>query len=273
VKSLYQAKEYDKVIEVLETAKDDTFTSPKELDFIISQLSKTKRPMPCPKCGEDQPAEFERGLNAWYLSWCFNCAFIEQKAKIAKNINRWLFDKGIPRRFLEATTEHIQPVYLKAWGDVKATTKGLYIYGPRGVGKTHLVAALAREIAFEPPTDGSGTDNYHFAVFTSVPELLQQIKATFHPDADDTSANILSLYSRAKILILDDLGAEKPSEWVAETLYLLINRRYEDMKQTIITSNLTLSELSQRLDDRIASRIAEMCKVVAMKGKDRRVER
>ena len=76
---------------------------------------------------------------------------------------------------------------------------------------------------------------------------------------------------RKKCLILDDMGAEKTSEWSIQTLYSIIDRRYRDEKQTLITSNLTLDEIAEKVGDRIASRIAGMCKVVEIKGKDRRI--
>jgi hypothetical protein len=73
-------------------------------------------------------------------------------------------------------------------------------------------------------------------------------------------------------LILDDIGTEKPSEWAQQNIFLIIDRRYETLRQTIFTSNLSLDELSERLGDRITSRIAEMCKVIELKGKDRRIK-
>ena len=72
-------------------------------------------------------------------------------------------------------------------------------------------------------------------------------------------------------LALDDIGSEKATDWALQMLYLLIDRRYSQMLKTIITSNLTLDQIADRLDDRISSRIAGMCKIVSIKGKDRRL--
>jgi len=73
------------------------------------------------------------------------------------------------------------------------------------------------------------------------------------------------------VLLLDDIGAEKASEWVKQTLYLIIDNRYGNMKKTFITSNLTLNQISNQLDDRISSRIAGMSNTIRMQGKDRRL--
>ena len=72
--------------------------------------------------------------------------------------------------------------------------------------------------------------------------------------------------------MLDDLGVDKTSEGSLQTLYTIIDRKYREEKQTLITSNLTLDEIAEEVGDRIASRIAGMCKVVEIKGKDRRLK-
>jgi DNA replication protein DnaC len=79
--------------------------------------------------------------------------------------------------------------------------------------------------------------------------------------------------TKIPVLILDDLGAEKASEWVAETLYILIDDRYGNMKPTVFTSNYSPSELAERLGDRIVSRIMEMCRIIEIKTSDKRKER
>jgi DNA replication protein DnaC len=84
--------------------------------------------------------------------------------------------------------------------------------------------------------------------------------------------SLIEKYAGKKCLILDDLGVEKTTEWSLQTLYTIIDRRYREEKQTLITSNLTLDEIAEKVGDRIASRIAGMCKVVEIKGRDRRLK-
>lgn len=82
---------------------------------------------------------------------------------------------------------------------------------------------------------------------------------------------MLRKYLDTPLLVLDDLGAEKTTPWALQSLYVILNKRGSELRQTIITSNLSLDEMSNELSDRIASRIKGMCKVVVMKGKDRRL--
>jgi DNA replication protein DnaC len=73
-------------------------------------------------------------------------------------------------------------------------------------------------------------------------------------------------------LVIDDLGAEKSSEWAREILYLIIDKRYSDLLPTIITSNLSPKELAEKLDDRLVSRLMEDAIVIKIDGKDHRVK-
>ena len=82
---------------------------------------------------------------------------------------------------------------------------------------------------------------------------------------------IIQRYSEADCLVLDDLGAEKTTDWSFSVLYLIIDNRYNNYKKTIITSNFALNQLAGKLgDDRIPSRIRAMCSIVKMDGDDRR---
>lgn len=110
-------------------------------------------------------------------------------------------------------------------------------------------------------------------MFMSVPGLLMRIKNSFGHDAKETEADIMSRASDHDLLVLDDLGAEKTTDWTQQTIYTLIDIRSREGKDTIITSNLTLGELAERMGDRIASRVGGMCKVISMGGNDRRLER
>ena len=75
-----------------------------------------------------------------------------------------------------------------------------------------------------------------------------------------------------ELLTLDDLGAEKISDFTVDRLYLIIDSRYSNMKKIIITSNLTLNDIKNKIHDRLASRIGEMCKIIIMPNKDLRIE-
>lgn len=142
----------------------------------------------------------------------------------------------------------------------KPVEHGFYIYGDVGIGKSYQACCILNEISKLYMKRGS--------FWVNVPKLLNDIKMSFY---DRESENLIDKYSRAFLICLDDLGAEQDTQWVMQTLYLIINYRYENLLPTIITSNLSLIELSSKFnDDRLTSRIRGMCKPLKMNGKDLR---
>jgi DNA replication protein DnaC len=101
--------------------------------------------------------------------------------------------------------------------------------------------------------------NGYKGLYWNVPELFLELRRRMDTGATENEAELFDRARRADLLVLDDLGAERTSEYVLDRLYVLINGRYEDDSATIITTNRSLPELKQQLTPRIASRIAEMC--------------
>jgi len=119
-----------------------------------------------------------------------------------------------------------------------------FIFGGPGTGKTHMAVATALRWI---NARGWGCK------FVVVSDWLQDIKTGFN---DQTAANALHRAREAKLLIFDDLGAEMATDWVRDTVYSVINHRYNEMKPTLVTSNLTPDEISSKYHDRLASRLA-----------------
>lgn len=169
--------------------------------------------------------------------------------------------------------------YIEACGvpELFRTTKetidgrSLYITGDCGVGKTYTAVSIMRGFAKNLSCGNFVTPFGNLPIFVNVPELLMKIRTCFNSDSKTTEEAMLWKYFDTKLLVLDDLGAEKTSEWALQSLYVIINKRGSEKRQTIITSNLTLNEINDKLSDRIASRIRGMCNIVVMKGKDRRL--
>ncbi len=139
--------------------------------------------------------------------------------------------------------------------------RGLWLFGDTGTGKTTL-AMLISKAALE-----SGRS---VAIY-SLPKLLARIRQTY--DSEPGEDSYLAFFERltsVDLLHIDDLGAEKRSDWVLEQLYALINERYEAQRSMLITTNLPHEQLEEQIGARTVSRLTQMCDEVPLFGADRR---
>lgn len=189
---------------------------------------------------------------------------------------------GVSRRHLLATETDFLPEIIEKI-NVAPKDSGFFITGTRGTGKTHLAVALIRKeverLCRESKNNGSQVSIRNFPLFVFVPELAQELADSRMPfaaryvDYDSplsSTRTLIDRYSNINLFVLDDLAAEHHKGW-EDDLFVLLDKRYREMKRTIITSNLSLEEISKKLNDRIASRIAGLCKCIALSGKDVRV--
>jgi DNA replication protein DnaC len=147
--------------------------------------------------------------------------------------------------------------------------KGLFLNGPPGIGKTHIGVAVLKQVVRTRGARG---------LFYDTRELLRIIRSTFNPVTKTAEMDILQPVMEADLLVLDDLGAEKPSEWVEETMNLIVNTRYNERRPTIFTSNYEdlpdqegdPQSLKARVGFRIHSRLHEMCEFLEYDGADYR---
>lgn len=160
---------------------------------------------------------------------------------------------------------------------------GLLFLGPCGVGKTHLAVALLKEVIQEKGDSG---------LFYDFRDLLREIQGSWNSVSQSSELEVLRPVLEAKVLVLDELGSNKPTDWVRETVAYIINCRYNDKRLTLFTSNyadgpsvpegegsadgtmgrLREETLTDRIGARLRSRLHEMCKVVEIRGKDFRKE-
>lgn len=175
-----------------------------------------------------------------------------------ENIEQLLARAGVPKRY--------QGCSLKNYRGKAPETRPAFMTGEPGIGKTHLAVAYLREDLLE-----HGEEHCRFL---RTVDLLKSIRDSFDDRSGDSEKRLLDYYgARVPFLVLDDLGAEKVSDFVLQTLYDLLDRRYGECLDTLITSNLTLEELAVHYlshGDRLVSRIAGMGATLVLKGKDRR---
>ena len=144
--------------------------------------------------------------------------------------------------------------------------KGLLLIGPPGIGKTHLAISVLRNVIIEKNIRG---------LYFDTRSLLSTIRSTYNPVTRTSEADILERVMQAELLVLDDLGAERLTEWVEETMHLIVNTRYNDRKPTIFTSNYEdepddSDSLKSRVGFRMHSRLREMCEFLEYSGPDYR---
>jgi DNA replication protein DnaC len=214
------------------------------------------------------------------------------ECRLQVRASRLLKRAAIPRRYEHCTLDTFEPGYGQADQSLAAaylmarqfvtgypvTTegRGLLLTGSVGVGKTHLAVGIVQALIVEKGVH---------ALFCDYRELLKRIQESYNPQVASTELQILTPIFEAEVLILDELGAQKPTDWVWDTVALILNTRYNDKRTTLITTNypnapaalarsadkvIREETLGDRIGERMRSRLAEMCVEVEMRGNDLR---
>jgi len=237
----------------------------------------------CPIC-EDSGLRMVERNGARFAETC--------ECRVARRATRMVEQARIPRRYMHCTLEDYVPNYsgsnaglsaalMQARSFVKAypletNGNGLLLTGSIGVGKTHLAVGMLQALIAERGARG---------LFYDYRELLKQVQNSYNRNVDATELEVLRPVFEAEVLVLDELGASKPTDWVWDTVAHILNARYNDRRTTIITTNyanlppLGASEstakaamreetLGDRIGERMRSRLQEMCVVVEMQGED-----
>ena len=201
------------------------------------------------------------------------------ECRTENNQARFLEATRIPRRYDVCSLQNYYPVQgngsqLKAFNyafrlvrEYPAVERGLLLMGTVGVGKTHLSVAILRGLLEKGV-------NCLFCEFGS---LLKGIQDSYNPISKTSELKVLAPVYQADVLVLDELGASKPTDWVKDTMMQIIGTRYNDKKLTIFTTNYldarraaTDETLEDRIGVRLRSRLFEMCKTVSIDGDDYR---
>lgn len=196
------------------------------------------------------------------------------KVQMETLIESLISTSGVPDEFKEASMRDMAP----GTNDAFTVGQSYYLQGGVGVGKSHMAVALIRQYieSIVPEYDERKREFYIQdtdvvqPIFIEVPELLLRIRDTYNDKNQETEKDIVDFYTATPFLVLDDLGTEKASDFSTLMLYLIINRRSTSGKATIITSNLDLEEIKEKLSERVSSRIRGMCQFIHMTGNDQR---
>ncbi len=219
-------------------------------------------------CGCAEAVEVRRVADEELRRACATEAAEAEEKQRRASINRWI--GGLPEMFREASFSGLQ-VHEKNRHAVEAARvyaetvpeprEGLIFLGEPGRGKTHLAAAVAVTRIRRGKS----------VVFGTVPALLGTVKATYGDSATTSEQQVVGLMTSCSLLVLDDLGKERPSEWVEEKLYEIIDTRYVRRLPIVITTNVGLEQIERRYawnGEAIVSRLYQMCSGVKVDGQD-----
>ena len=226
--------------------------------------------MPCPQC-EDTGW---KTIDVDGVSRVARCDCV--RAKIAE---QHLRDARIPPRYqrcaLDSFVAYQNEELIRALESARrfadafpVVQKGLMLIGPPGIGKTHIAVATLRNVIQRTGARG---------LYYDTRGLLRDIRSTYNPTLQIAEMDVLRPVMEAELLVLDDLGAERLTDWVEETMSLIVNTRYNERRPTIFTSNYEdipdegeMNSLLVRVGFRLHSRLREMCEFLEYDGPDYR---
>jgi DNA replication protein DnaC len=187
-----------------------------------------------------------------------------KKARLPKRYERCHWNNYTPSNSSQKAAKDMS---MQLAMDFPNTDEGLLLAGPVGVGKTHLAVSILKGLAERGFT----------CVFYEFGTLLKEIQDSYNPNTKTSELSILRPVLEADVLVLDELGASKPTDWVRDTMAHIINTRYNDRRLTVFTTNYPderpddrKETLEDRIGTRMRSRLYEMCRSVKLSGEDYR---
>lgn len=255
--ALFEGREYDERTLRVSAAEINDALITDSMCPTCAGMHQCRMPKVGWQCYFDGPDSDKFGYPVWRYR---RCHF--ERAQQSQEQMQITVRRRFQTRSFETWDDKTQKQYItaKTYADnlTLMTTHGLCIVGPVGTGKTHLaVSVLKTALAKGIP-----------ATFVSVPRLLEEVRRSY--DDREADQRLAEKVRETRLVVLDDLGAEKPTGWTWEQMYLLINERYEQMLPTIVTTNCGPAELAKRVGERVADRLKEMCEVVICGGPSKR---
>lgn len=232
----------------------------------------------CPKCRQEikNYHEIYEGRAIFYRC---NCDREEEVKKIDAEVETEKREKiqklfscaNIGKRFINCSFKNFQKRagvekafntaldFARNFKQKQETGEGILFYGGSGNGKTHLAVAIVREIVKQG----------YSAIFQPAAELQYRLNATYH-ESGENETEIMSGLVESDLTVIDDLGKGKWSEKVEERFYVILDGRYRELRPTVITTNLKLSDLEGYVGNAVFDRLKEMCVFVLNSAKSYR---
>ncbi len=203
----------------------------------------------CPTCATEKHEQMAR-----------DAVIAETRAKTAR-LNAKINNAGIPQRFISKTlSSYVIDTnndkqraifafctdYALDFETVRGTGKSFMLLGSVGTGKTHLSIGIALEII----------KRGHSAIFTSASKMFRNVKETYRNNGK-SEGEVLTIYTECDLLIIDEVGVQRGTDYEKDIMFDVINERYENLKPTIILSNLSVDETKTHLGERVFDRLRE----------------
>jgi DNA replication protein DnaC len=234
-----------------------------------------KNPAVCPSCGgTGWEVVEEKGVRPCECKRAFQADVLLTNARIPRRFQGCSFDNftlppdPINPSICNNSVQWALITSKKYVEEFMPGESGLLYLGTCGVGKTHLAVAVLKELIRKGIP----------GLFYDFRDLLKEIQDSYNPNTKASELQVLTPVFDAEVLVLDELGASKPTEWVQETITHIINKRYNDRKVTLFTSNyqdISIGSayeetLTDRVGVRLRSRLHEMCRQILIEGSDYR---
>lgn len=227
----------------------------------VSDLDRQRArvPLPCPTCVGTEGYDNARRRAA------FQSLLID--ARLPRNSESWDLDSYRAR--IGGEVEKVEALRIVAafsrgdLGRLDPPMRNLYLWGPLGVGKTGLAVSILRARLHQGQP----------GVYFTLPDLLDRIRRTFERqagDADDATDTLLRKLREIDLLVLDDLGVERPTAWVLEKLFQILDGRMRDERETVFTSNLDMVAMRTHLGERVMERVVYQTWDVEVGGRNLR---
>jgi DNA replication protein DnaC len=222
----------------------------------------------CPQCNEEIAEEEERLRQSYKM-------LVESDPSVEDRLRSMMMDEsGVPPRYrnarvkdwvsnnpaMEKVGKTLQ-TYIERFDIALEKGKNLIFVGNPGTGKTYVACAMVNEIIFKRD---------HTAVYTTTQDYLVRLRACYNADAEEREMDVFNTYVAPSLLVLDEVGRHKDSKHASDSLFALLDRRYREVRPTVLISNMSKDELVAYLGEALISRLRQDGQMLGFYWEDQR---